>query len=169
MKKKGLTALELLITLGIIGSVMVMIMLFIRPLEIFDKTRTSARITDMRRIADSILKYQIDHEGELPSAITYDLKMIGKKSQGCDYSCPIHYFVENKNARTQTQWESQKLFTSPQCVDLSQVLQDYLALPSDPLGGSDEQTFYAINKDEKGRIRVYACADPSNPPLHVVY
>lgn len=106
--------------------------------------RDARRRSEVVAILNAVLKYQADHDGELPSAIDSDpstAQVLGTAQNGCSSSC---------NA----------MATASACVDLSSdLLGTYLdSIPYDPKSGDATNSDYYIN-NSSGRIVVGSC-DP---------
>lgn len=144
---KGFTLIELLVVIVIIGILAGIILVAVDPATRFGDARDARRRSEVVSILNAVLKYQVDNDGSLPSAIdavTATSQVLGTAGSGCDTSCTA-------------------TGTVAACVDLSGDLVDtYLAsIPIDANTGTAANTDYYINQTAGGRIMVGAC-DPEN-------
>lgn len=144
---KGFTLIELLVVIVIISILAAIIFVAVDPGTRFGDARDARRRAEVVSILNAVLKYQVDNDGDLPSAIdstTTSSQVLGTAGTGCTAACTDATTVDA-------------------CVDLSGDLVDtYLAaIPQDPDTGTAAITDYYINKTANGRILVGAC-DPEN-------
>ncbi len=145
-KQKGFTLLELLIVIAIIAILAVIVFVALDPLTRFKNARDAQRWSDVTAILDGIVYYQVDNGGLHMTAVN-DLVdntyyQIGEAATGCQDSCT-------------------DAATLSACVDLVELVDEgYLpSIPTDPLGGTIDETDYYIYKSDTGALTVGAC-DP---------
>lgn len=85
--KKGFTLIELLIVIAVIAIIATVVFVALNPLERFRDSRNSQRWQDIESIVDAVRLYQIDNDGQIPSGIDENWRMLGIDSSGCDVSC----------------------------------------------------------------------------------
>ncbi len=151
-KQKGFTLIELLVVIVIIGLLAAIIFVAVDPAQRFGDARDARRRAEVVSILNAVLKYQVDHDGDLPADIdatpgTYQI--LGIDASGCSAACGgfLAAAVEDE------------------CLDLTDDLVTtggYLAsIPMDPDTGDANNTRYYLNQTTNGRITVGAC-DPEN-------
>ena len=86
LNQKAFTLVELLIVIGIIMIIAVIVFLLIDPAQRYSETRNTGRAEDVRSIADAVQKYKVDNDGDVPTGVDQDLKMLGTGSN-CDIAC----------------------------------------------------------------------------------
>ncbi len=86
-KKKGFTLIELLIVIAIIAIISTIIFIALNPLQRFQNARNSQRWQDVEAIADAVRFYQIDNNGQTPSGLDENWRMLGTDAVACDVSC----------------------------------------------------------------------------------
>lgn len=148
--KPGFTLVELLVIIVIIGILSAVIFVALDPIKRFADARDSRRWQEVKVILDSALKYQLDHDGQLPGPgeITGSPKVIGSPDAQGDCGC----LPDQENQP---------------CIDLSDLTGDYLAaIPRDPLTGTDLISRYAISRNQNGQLTVIAC-DAENTTISI--
>ena len=157
-KRQGFTLIELLIVIAIIAILAAIIFVAVDPARRLAEARNAERWSSVNSILNAVLKYTVDHEGTLPSALasatvgTY--YVIGSDGVGCDAAC---------GAQT----------TAGSCLNLTgDLVDEYISsLPIDPLGdsvGADSgNTDYYIRKTATGRIQVGSCDPERNQDIEV--
>ena len=85
--KNGFTLIELLIVIAIIVIIAVIIFVALDPALRFASARNTTRWQETDSILNAILKFQADHDGDLPAGIDTNLRMIGTATSGCDIAC----------------------------------------------------------------------------------
>ncbi|MCD4704455.1 LamG domain-containing protein, partial [bacterium] len=85
--KQAFTFIELLIVIAIIAIITTVIFIALNPLQRFKDARNAQRWQDVEAIADSIRLYQIDNEGQIPTGLDENWRMLGTDIIGCDISC----------------------------------------------------------------------------------
>lgn len=100
------------------------------------------RWCDVHSLENALELFQLEHEGDYPIGVDYNLRMLGTAKTGCDVVCG-----------------PEQLETQPECLDIShRLLPDYLKeLPLDPGIGSKQRTFYAIRRLGESGIYVTSC------------
>lgn len=141
----GFTLVELLVVIVIIGILAAVVFVALDPGKRFGESRDATRWSEVNSVLNAVLKYQVDNDGDLPSAIdsaSTTLQVLGSDGSGCDSTCTAGVSVAA-------------------CANLTSDLVDtYLsAIPQDPRTGTAGNTDYYINKTASGRITVGAC-DP---------
>lgn len=129
--EKGFTLLEILLVVAAMAILAAIIIIAINPGKQLADTRDSQRWTDVQTILDAVYQYSVDHDGDLPDAIT------GSSTEIC---------------RTGAS-------SCTDLIDLSVLTTNgtYLvAMPVDPGGGSTNGTGYNIQELTTGRITVSA-------------
>ncbi len=149
-KDDGFTLIELLIVIAIISILAAIIFVAVDPARRLAEARNADRWSSANSILNAVLKYTVDHQGTLPSALgsatAGSYYVLGTDGSGCNLLCGAQS-------------------TAAICLNLSSDLVDeYIALiPIDPLGSSvgatAGNTDYYIQKSTNGRIKVGAC-DP---------
>ena len=147
---RGFTLIELLIVIAIIAILAAIIFVAVDPARRLAEARNADRWSSVNSILNAVLKYTVDHQGSLPSALesatagTY--YALGTDGSGCNILCGAQS-------------------TPAACLNLApQLVDEYISsIPIDPLGdsvGADSgNTDYYILKSANGRITVGAC-DP---------
>lgn len=124
------------------------------PATRFADARNARRRAEVVSILNAVLRYQVDNNGSLPSAIdstTGTTQVLGTAGTGCDSGCT--------NGGT----------TEAACANLTTALVDahLAAIPTDPLNGTSANTGYYINKTTSGRILVGACTPENGATISV--
>ncbi len=142
IKKNGFTLVELLIVIGIIVILLSVVLIAVDPAKRLKQSRDSVRRQDVSDILESIITYETDNSGTIPTGIDATNRMLGTASTGCNVTCA--------GATT----------PPTACLDLSSFLTPtYLAtMPIDPFTGATANTLYSVSKNSVGRIIVTSCA-----------
>ncbi len=151
--RKGFTLIELLVVIVIIGLLASIVFVAIDPAQRFADVRDARRRAETVSLLNAILKYQIDHDGDLPAGIDSDpgtAQVLGTAPSGCDASCTA-------------------IATEEACLDVTAALVDeYLAsIPMDPDTGTVTNTDYYVNRSATGRITIGACDPESAPQISI--
>lgn len=142
---RGFTLIELLIVIGIIAILAALTFVAVDPATRFAEARNAERWSATNSVLNAVLKFQVDSDGSIPSAIDAvagSSQVLGTAASGCDTTCSA-------------------VTTVAACVDLAEdLVTNYLAsIPLDPTSGSAANTDYYVNVDDNGRLTVGAC-DP---------
>lgn len=146
--QKGFTLVELILVVAIIIIIFVSIVLILDPETRLAQTRNAARWEETRAIAEAVLKYQTDNNGNLPAGIDENLKMLGTSNTNCSIPCGTNEFTNSFFG-----------ITEDSCLNIeSELKPNYLSnIPRDPSIGSTGQSHYAIQKDSERSILVVSC------------
>ena len=88
-KERGFTLIELLIVITIIVIIAAVIFVALDPAKRFADARNTTRWQETDSILNAVLKFQADNNGDLPTGIDTNLRMIGTATSGCDVVCGI--------------------------------------------------------------------------------
>ncbi|MEI7619949.1 MAG: type II secretion system protein [Candidatus Falkowbacteria bacterium] len=151
--KRAFTALETITAFFVIGLLIAIIVLVINPQRQISETRNSRRISDTGSILEAISSYVIDNS-EFPPGIDGQLRVLGTAKSGCDVRCWSSLPVE---------------IGTTDCLDLKlSLIPKYLNnIPTDPLLGTVEKTYYAVKKNNNNRIVVYSCGSELDKDLTI--
>jgi len=105
-KNKGFTLIELLIVIAIIAILSAVVFVALNPLQRFRDARNSKRWQDISTIADSIRLYQINNNGNVPTGIDSNWRMVGTDSSGCDIQCGVAGGSNSITDDTQTEFNA---------------------------------------------------------------
>lgn len=126
----GFTLIELLLVIGIIAILASIVIVAINPTKQLGDARDAQRRSDVNSILNAVYQYAIDNNGSMPSGIP-----TGTGTEIC----------------TATGGEG--------CVDLRDLIGDYLVdIPADPQAAPGS-TDYFIYKDAGGRVTVSATGE----------
>lgn len=122
------------------AALMTIVIVSLNPMRQLAQVRNSQREHSTRTILDALAHHAIDNNGLILDQVDENLRMLGTAGDDCDVLCGAEFSVSA-------------------CMDLSAVLvNDYMAvMPFDPKVGSEERTYYAVQKLPNGRIFVAAC------------
>lgn len=145
--------MEIPIVILIAGLLTGAMFLIIKPSKRLGGARDATRWSDSIEILNAILKYQAEHDGDLPNGIDDEPatgQVLGTKSSGCDSGCAA-------------------IKTVSACLDLSDDLIDgYIsAVPIEPGKGNKEFTGYYLNRDNRGRITIGACNPEQDEEINI--
>lgn len=77
----------MLIVIAIIAIVAGVVFVALNPLERFRDSRNAKRWSDVRSIADAVRIYQFDNNGNVPSGVDENWRILGTDTTGCDLEC----------------------------------------------------------------------------------
>lgn len=112
---RAFTLIELLIVIAIIAIVAAVVIIALNPLQRFQDARNSQRWQDVTAVVDAVRLYQIDNNGQLPTGLDGNLRMLGTDTSGCGVYCGstgTDSFVDDSQAEfdsgtyTNTQWDN---------------------------------------------------------------
>ena len=83
----GFTLIEILLVIGVLALLAAIVIIAINPARQLAQVRNTNRQSDITHILNGVYQYSIDHNGNLPAGIDYNLKMIGTSPTGCTVSC----------------------------------------------------------------------------------
>src|SRR5690606_18749647 len=89
-KQKGFTLIELLVVIVIIGLLAAIIFVAVDPAQRFGDARDARRRAEVVSILNAVLKYQVDHDGDLPAgidALDASVQVLGTAGAGCTAAC----------------------------------------------------------------------------------
>lgn len=134
-KARGFTLIEILVVIGIIAILAGIVIVAINPGRQFAQARNSQRESNVTTILNAIGQNMADHKGASLSTTT----------------CPN---IQREPATT----TAVNIGTAVGLVNLSCLTPTYIAsaIPADPDGGTDADTFYTIRKETTGRYTVCA-------------
>ncbi len=130
--RSGFTLLEAMLVLGILSILTVSVLMFVRPTEQLAKAKNAQRSVDVSTILNGLHQYAVDHAGRFPACVTSGVQNIcvTNDCSGVVNGCSLHPLVGA-----------------------------YLvAIPVDPGGSSGNDSKYAVQQREDGRITVFASA-----------
>lgn len=67
---RGLTLVELVVVVGILGLLLAITLIAINPGRIFGQSNDTIRKSDVGAILDAVNQYMVDHRGQLPAGIS---------------------------------------------------------------------------------------------------
>jgi len=150
-RRSGFTLIELIVVITIIVIIATSVFVAIDPARRLHAARNSTRWADITSILESIKKYQVDNDGDMPSSdVTIDsasgsVQIIGESVGACG----------SLTCGTQTVAASDCGLNG-----LDTDLRPYLRkMPQDPRTGTEDDTRYYVNKDQYSIISIGAC-DP---------
>lgn len=129
---RGMASVELLVAVTSIGLLLLMVVILIDRSLALERAHDLLRFNAVQLYAGSLLQYQIDHAGAVPSGIDDDpatWQMIGISGEVCSTYCP------NRDV-------------SDVCAFLPELVPKYLdRLPQGPFFTDVGPTGYYINKE----------------------
>lgn len=143
-RQKGFTLIELLIVIAIISALAVSVFVALNPVGRLQQARDARRTSDVDAILTSIHEYIVDNNGSLPTGLATNtpISQLGTAASGCSGTVGVCAIASGQSA----------------CLNLSTPLAKYLkSIPTDPLKGSDLQSYYAVSVDANNIITVTAC------------
>ncbi len=141
---------EILLATVTIVILVAMVIAAVNPKRRLADTRDSNRKVDLKNIGTALYEYNIDNNGKFLPGLDKTWKIIGTDSHNCRVWCGSG---SGNYAET-----SHLQFTADQCLDFSPLVPRYLlGLPSDPLNGTDQMSFYAVRLDSNNRVLLRAC------------
>lgn len=153
--KKGFTLIEILLAVGIFAILTATVIVAVNPARQFGKAKDAQRWSDVNTILNAVTQAAVDNKGAYPEGIDSNAgvyQMVGMATAGCDISACVGP-------------DGLSVTLAPSCLDFSagvsgtdKLVPNYLsAIPKDPKIGTDQMTYYAIDKDANSRIVVAAC------------
>ncbi|PIT95366.1 hypothetical protein COT98_00120 [Candidatus Falkowbacteria bacterium CG10_big_fil_rev_8_21_14_0_10_39_9] len=154
INQRAFTVLQMITAFFMIGLLIVLIILIIDPQRQLAETRNARRVGDSEALLSALNQYVIDHN-EVPLGIDGDLRVLGTDSSGCDINCWDKLSIKVKASG---------------CLDLqSSLIPKYLInIPTDPLLGTNEITYYAVRRTSNNRLAVYSCAAELSRDLTII-
>lgn len=145
-RQDGFTLLEMLIVVTILALVVLAVASILKPGAIIRDARDARRYIDTQQLSSALYRYIIANES-IPPDITSRERQIGTAKVGCDRVCPD---------------------ADKSCISLSYLFPEYIQkYPTDPLGGTDQTTFYSIKRGEGNVIIIKACTPESHQSIQV--
>lgn len=83
----GFTAIELLITVAVVGVIAVVVFVQLNPIQRFKETRDTNRQQALQSLSSAIELYKVDNNGQLPAGIDGRWRMLGTATDSCDVVC----------------------------------------------------------------------------------
>jgi prepilin-type N-terminal cleavage/methylation domain-containing protein len=161
-KRNGITILELLIVIALLGIIASVAFAALNPVLRFQESRDSTRWSDLSRLLSAIILYRADNSGRnlpaIASLTTGTVYMIGTMSSGCD----------DPNAFCDTD-----VGGDTACVDLTPLVnQGYIGeIPISPNGldsWTSEKTGYTLMTSTTGAIIVRACESETSNEIVIL-
>jgi prepilin-type N-terminal cleavage/methylation domain-containing protein len=141
---EGFTLIEILVVVGLIAILAAITIVALNPAQQFSETRDTSRRSDINTILNAVSQYLSKENNDIASLES----LAGATIPACDAVLP-----DIDRAPIGTGGASQTIE-----VDLDGALVDeYLvAIPTDPQGGTIEDTGYEICQTSGGRITIFA-------------
>lgn len=153
--KAGFTLVELLIVIAIIAILAAVVFVALDPAQRFADSRDSTRSSEVNSVLNAVLKYQVDNDGTLPTAL------VGATND-------VNYIIGTDGVVDCS--DCGAVATNATCLDLDnsgELIDQYLSnMPVDPQATDDSETRYYVSKSANGRITVGAC-DAENTVVEV--
>ena len=151
-KQLGFTRAETVITLAILVALGGVLYFAIQPETSRADGRDATRRSEVVSVLNAMLKYQVDHDGQLPAGIDSDAstaQVLGLSFSGCSSTCLA-------------------VATTDSCLDLSpSLLGQYMdEIPFDPKSGDANNTGYYVNLSGD-RLIVGACEPEESNSIFV--
>ena len=148
--RRGLTLIEVLIAAGIVVAALAVIVVLVNPLARLKENRDHNRQEDVVDLLEALEEYKLQ-TGAYPAAIddVYDhFQVLGTERVGCDAGCGT-------------------INTVTACLNLATDLASTAlrGIPIDPENGTAQQSGYAVNMAENGRLTVLACGPESTEQI----
>ena len=154
-KTNGFTLIEILLAVGIFAILTATVIVAVNPARQFGKAKDAQRWSDVNTLLNAVTQSAVDNQGAYPEGIDPNAgiyQMVGTAASGCDISACLGP-------------DGISVITAPACLDFgagasgtNKLVPNYLsAIPKDPKVGTDQMTYYAIDKDANSRIVVAAC------------
>lgn len=147
--RSGFTLIELIVVITIIVIIATSVFVSIDPARRLHAARNSTRWADVTSILESIKKYQVDNDGDLPpSSVALD-----------SVSATVQVIGESVGACGSLTCGTQTVAASDCGISgFDTDLRPYLRkMPQDPRIGTEDDTRYYVNKDEYSIISIGAC------------
>ncbi len=154
INKRAFTALQTITAFFMIGLLVALIILIIDPQRQLAQTRNARRAGDSEALLTALNQYVIDNN-QAPPGIDGNLRVLGTANFDCNINCWDQVSIRVK---------------ATSCLDLKPYLTPkyLLDIPSDPLLGTSEITYYAVRKTSNNRLAVYSCASELNHDLTII-
>ncbi len=138
----GNTAINVMLAVVAIAILTSVVIYFLKYQETLQGIRETRRKSDMINIITAVYAHSINESGGRIELINGNFKMIGKSNNGCSIHCGGEVL-------------------DSECINLEDALVGtYLVeMPTDPWGGTEEKTLYAIRKTKDQRIEMVACGN----------
>lgn len=138
---RGFTLIELLTVAGVIGILIIIVLVVVKPTTQYANARDTQRKTDLYAITTAIYRFATEHNGNLPDTDGDDSTSNFPQSPTCigtNTGGPDNCFNISK-ATNEAGTES--------------IVPTYLsAIPVDPSTGTQADTQYVISVDSDGKI-----------------
>ena len=139
-KQRGMTLIEVLITIAVIGILASVVLVALNPKKNQEDAADVKRQQDLRVMLDALYQYQIDHDQfpkvDLHASLDMQHRDVCSITNGDLFFC---------------------LLDAPLRLPLGPLIPDYLAeLPHDPRNTEEYETGYQLWLDENGRIHAFA-------------
>lgn len=133
MKQKGLTAIELLVVVGVVAILGAIFLVILNPSRQFAIARDTQRRADLYSLVSAVHQYAIEHQGALPDTVP-----------GREDNFPTVATCVGTNP---------ECFNLEEAGDVDPFVPTYIAqLPQDPVAGTDANTQYFIYATEEGAV-----------------
>lgn len=141
IRKAGFTLVELLVVIGILSVLTAVVLVAVNPGRQFAQARDTQRRADVNTISSAIVGFMADPEnnGLLPAGITETCTIVNPAPPPDDIPNPDVHVIGNGDAGTPSDPLDDPL-------DLGALLAPryVAAMPTDPQGGTVEDTMYTV-------------------------
>jgi prepilin-type N-terminal cleavage/methylation domain-containing protein len=138
LRERGFTLIEVLLVIALIAVLATIVVIALNPGRQLDQAKNATRRNHVETILNAITQYTLDHNGQFPTNIPFDLQ-----------GCADNYLI----CKTGVQCEQGG-------IDLSVLTEEGLYLPSIPLDPTitpeDEKSGYGVILNQHGRAVVCA-------------